>query len=148
MPHMTNATRVGLVLLFVAAVAILSGIWATSFELRAPPFEPRPFPFPDNQVQQDLELFYIIKTIVSSVNATLLVFLLITYVGIYQKTQSEFTVGLILFSLVLLLYALVSNPIVQVAFGYRAFGLGPFATLPDLFTLGALIVLLYLTIRY
>jgi hypothetical protein len=50
--------------------------------------------------------------------------------------------------MVLLLYAMVSNPIVQVAFGYRAFGLGPFAMLPDLFSLAALAVLLYLTIKY
>jgi hypothetical protein len=34
------------------------------------------------------------------------------------------------------------------AFGFRAFGLGPFAMLPDLFTFGALVVLLYLSIKY
>jgi len=79
---------------------------------------------------------------------TLLIFLLITYISIYKKTQSEFTVGLIIFSMVLLLYALVSNPIIQVAFGFRAVGLGPFAMLPDLLSLIALSVLLYLTIKY
>jgi hypothetical protein len=55
--------------------------------------------------------------------------------------------GLILFSVVLLFYALASDPIVQVAFGYRAFGLGPFAMLPDLFSLIGLTVLLYLTLK-
>jgi len=34
------------------------------------------------------------------------------------------------------------------AFGFRPFGLGPFALLPDLFTFGALAVLLYLSIKY
>jgi hypothetical protein len=34
------------------------------------------------------------------------------------------------------------------AFGFRPFGLGPFAMLPDLFTLGALAVLLYLSVKY
>jgi hypothetical protein len=139
----------GLMLLVLAAVAIASGFWATSYEQRVPPFEPRPWPpFPTERMSQDLELFYTIKTIVSSVNMTLLVFLLVTYFSIYRKTRSEFTVGLIVFSMVLLLYAMVSNPIVQVAFGYRAFGLGPFAMLPDLFSLAALAVLLYLTIKY
>jgi hypothetical protein len=52
------------------------------------------------------------------------------------------------FSLVLLLYALSSNPLLQWVFGFRAFGLGPFAMLPDLFTFVALAVLLYLTFRY
>jgi hypothetical protein len=145
--HMNSNTKIGLMLLVLAAVAIVSGYWATSYEPRTPPFEPRPWPFPTQRIEEDLELFYTIKTIVSSVNVTILVFLLITYFNIYRKTQSEFTAGLILFSMVLLLYAMVSNPIVQVAFGYRAFGLGPFAMLPDLFSLIALTVLLYLTLK-
>jgi hypothetical protein len=146
--HMNSNTKIGLMLLVLAAVAIVSGYWAVSYEPRAPPFEPRPWPsFPTPRMEEDLELFYTIKTIVSSVNVTILVFLLITYFNIYRKTQSEFTAGLILFSMVLLLYAMVSNPIVQVAFGYRAFGLGPFAMLPDLFSLIALTVLLYLTLK-
>jgi hypothetical protein len=33
-------------------------------------------------------------------------------------------------------------------FGFRPFGLGPFAMLPDIFTCIALSVLLYLTIKY
>jgi hypothetical protein len=147
--RMTSNAKIGLMLLVLAAVAIVSGFWATSYEQRAPPFEPRPWPpFPTERMREDLELFYTIKTIVSSVNMTLLAFLLVTYIGIYRKTRSEFTVGLIVFSMVLLLYAMVSNPIVQVAFGYRAFGLGPFAMLPDLFSLIALAVLLYLTLKY
>lgn len=146
--RMTSNAKIGLVLLVLAAVAIASGLWATSYEQRAPPFEPRPWPpFPPEGMLEDLELFYTIKTIVSSVNVTLLVILLVTYIGIYRKTRSEFTVGLILFSVVLFLYAMASNPIVQVAFGYRAFGLGPFAMLPDIFSLIALTVLLYLTFK-
>jgi hypothetical protein len=145
---MTSNVKIGLMLLVVAVVAIVSGFWATSYEQRAP-FEPRPWPpFPTERRLEDLELFYTIKTIVSSVNVTLLVFLLATYMGIYRKTRSEFTVGLIVFSIVLLLYAFVSIPIVHDAFGYRAFGLGPFAMLPDVFALIALAVLLYLTIKY
>jgi hypothetical protein len=118
-------------------------------------FEPRPVPFDtfhfevDNYYSYmgDIELFYKIKTILSSINATLLVFLLATYVDMYKKIQSEFTFGLIIFSLTLLLYALSSNPLLQWLFGYRAFGLGPFAMLPDLFTTLALAVLLYLTMK-
>jgi len=96
----------------------------------------------------DIELFYTAKTVVSTVNATLLVFLLITYIDIYRKTQSEFTIGLIIFSMVLLLYALASNPLIHWIFGFRALGLGPFAMLPDLFTCIALAVLIYLTFKY
>lgn len=116
-------------------------------------FEPRQLPSDRidfgrySSFMGDLELFYKVKTILSSINATLLVFLLATYVDMYKKLKSEFTIGLILFSLTLLLYALTSNPLLQWLFGYQAFGLGPFAMLPDLFTTLALAVLLYLTMK-
>ena len=95
----------------------------------------------------DIELFYKVKTILSTINATLVVFLLATYVDIYKKLRSEFTIGLIIFSLTLFFYALSSNPLLQGLFGYRAFGLGPFAMLPDMFTTLALGVLMYLTLK-
>ncbi len=96
----------------------------------------------------DIELFYTIKTVVSTINLTLVIILLLTYIDIYRKTKSDFTVGLIIFSIILLLYTLASNPIMQWTFGFRAFGLGPFAMLPDLFTCIALLVLLYLSVKY
>jgi len=96
----------------------------------------------------DIEFFYTVQTVVSTINVTLLIFLLITYIDMYVKTKSEFTIGLIIFSMVLLLYALTTNPLVHWIFGFRAFGLGPFAMLPDLFTCVALGVLLYLTVKY
>ena len=79
---------------------------------------------------------------------TLLIFLLITYIGIYREVKSEFTIGLIIFTMVLFFYAFTSNPMVHWVFGFRAFGLGPFAMLPNLFTCVALAVLLYLTLKY
>jgi hypothetical protein len=118
------------------------------------PSPPSPFDYRQSSYTEmmasyyaDLELYYTVKTILSTINATILLFLLATYVDMYKKLQSEFTIGLIIFSLVLLLYALTSNPLVQWLFGFRAFGLGPFAMLPDLFTTLALAVLLYLTMK-
>ena len=96
----------------------------------------------------DIEFFYTAKAVVSTINVTLLLFLLVTYIDIYTKTKSDFTIGLIIFSMVLLFYALVSNPLVHWVFGFRAFGLGPFALLPDLFSCLASAVLLYLTLKY
>ena len=96
---------------------------------------------------EDIELFYIAKTVLSTINATILIFLLVTYVDMYRKLKSEFTIGLILFSLILLLYALTSNPLMQRLFGFWGFGLGPFAMLPDLCTTLALAVLVYLTMK-
>ena len=75
-------------------------------------------------------------------------YLLTTYVDIYRKTKSQFTLGLILFSLVFLLRTLTANPLFMSIFGFMAFGLGPFALLPDLFEFLALTVLLYLSVKY
>jgi hypothetical protein len=79
---------------------------------------------------------------------TLSVVLLVLYINIYLKTRSEFTIGLIIFSAVLLLHAFVSIPLLHGAFGFYEAGLGPFAVLPDVFTCAALIVLLYLSFKY
>jgi len=139
---MKNGINIWALLAGLAAVAILSAFWATYMAWT--PFSPRVPPVPYSE-PWDLELFYIIKTVVSTVNVTILIFLLAIYVGIFRKTRSEFTIGLMIFSLVLLLNALSSNPFVIWAFGFKLFGLGPFAMLPDIFTLAALSVLLYLS---
>ena len=46
--------------------------------------------------------------------------------------RSEFTVGLTIVSLILLLYVLSSNPLLESIFRFRAFSLSSFAILPDL----------------
>ena len=105
-------------------------------------------PSSQHEIPEDIEFFYTAETVVSTINVTLSIFLLLTYVSIYLKTRSEFTIGLTIFSAVFLMNALASNPFIIRAFGFRPIGLGPFALLPDLFTLGALAVLLYLSVKY
>jgi len=148
MKHCMNKNvRIWLVLATLIVVAILAALWTTS-TFWFPSYHWEPHRRPPYDILGDIELFYTIKTVVSTINVTLLIFLLLIYVSIYRKTRSEFTIGLIIFSAVFLLNALASNPLVIWAFGFRAFGLGPFAMLPDLFTFGALVVLLYLSIKY
>jgi hypothetical protein len=146
---MNKSMRIWLILATLIVVAILAAIWALSttfwFPIPGYPWQPRPRP-PEN-IPGDIEFFYTAKTVFSTVNVTLSIILLLTYVSIYRKTRSEFTIGLIIFSAVFLLNALASNPLVIWIFGFRPFGLGPFALLPDLFTCGALIILLYLSLK-
>ncbi len=144
---MNKNVRTGLILGTIIVVAIVAALWATSRIWFSPfPFERRPPP--RMNIPGDIELYYTAKAVVSSINVTLSIFLLFIYVSIYRKTRSEFTIGLIIFSTVILLNALASNPLVIWAFGFQAFGLGPFALLPDLFTLAALTVLMYLSVKY
>jgi len=145
--RMNRNMIIWLLLPTLIVVAILSALWATStFWFPRYPWEPRLRP-PEN-IPGDIEFFYTAKTVISTINVTLLIFLLLTYISIYIKTRSEFTIGLVIFSMIFLLNALASNPLMIWTFGFRPFGLGPFALLPDLFTLGALVVLLYLSAKY
>jgi hypothetical protein len=146
-PHMNRNLRTWLVIAMLILVAALAALWAT-FTFWLPPFPWGHRLPPSHYIPEDLEFFYTMEAIVSTINVTLSVFLLLTYLSIYRKTRSEFTIGLTIFSLVFLLNALASNPLVIWSFGFRPLGLGPFALLPDLFTFGALAVLLYLSFKY
>jgi len=154
MKHDMNAnpnTRIWLILVALVVVVlagILAALWAVSTFFV--PFSPFEHPQPPYYVPNpwDFEFFYTAQTVVSTINVTLAVLLLLIYVSIYRKTRSEFTIGLIIFSTVFLLNAIASDPLIVRAFGYRPIGLGPFALLPALFTFGALIVLLYLSAKY
>lgn len=143
---MDKSLRIWLILATVIVVAVLAASWAASGVWFINPFGRRPLP--PGSIPGDIEFYYTAKMVVSTINVTLAVFLMAIYVSIYLKTRSEFTIGLIIFSTVIFLNALVSNPFVIWANGFLLVGLGPFAMLPDIFTFVALIVLLYLSFRY
>ena len=136
--------------LVVLAILVAVALIVAFFGMQYPGPPPAPFGQRPNYppAPGDIELYYTVKVILTTINAALLIFLLAAYLDVYQKIRSPFTIGLMVFSLVLLLYALSSNPLLQRVFGFHAFGLGPFAMLPDLFTFVALAVLLYLTFKY
>jgi hypothetical protein len=149
---MSGSLRNWSVLLVVLiVVALLAALWAT-YNYYPTYIQPY-FPFgraqpPFANISGDWEFFYVAKTVVSTINVSLLVYLLITYAGIYAKTRSQFTIGLMLFSIALLIKDLTASPLVIWAFHYILVGLGPFALIPDLFEFVALMVLFYLSVRY
>jgi hypothetical protein len=134
------------IIVTLIVIAFLAALWA-SYTLPASEFPERQLPAPYN-IRGDFEFFYIMQTVISTVNVVLLIFLLTIYIDVYRKTRSEFTIGLIIFSAVFLVRAITANPLFIRVFGFGAFGLGPFALLPDLFEFVALTVLLYLSIKY
>ena len=134
---MSRSRKPWLILVILVVVALLSGVWATFF------IPPPPIVFP-----ADLLIYRNIKVVIAVVNTTILAILFVTYVSIYRKTKSEFTIGLMIFSGILLLQSITGNPMIYRMFGFLALGLGPFIMLPDLFLFIALSVLLYLTIKY
>jgi hypothetical protein len=145
--QMNNGLRNWIIIVTLVAVAVLAALWALTVVF------PEPFstgsrpPLPEI-IPGDIEIFYVAQTVVSTINVTLLIFLIITYISIYRKTRSEFTIGLLIFSLAFFVRALTANPLVIAAFGFRPVGLGPFALLPDMFEFVALSTLLYLSLKY
>ena len=133
------------ILITLTVVALLAAFWAASTIYS--PFFWRRQPPPGGFIG-DIEFFYIAKTVVSTINIALLAFLILLYADIFRKTRSEFTIGLLIFSVVFLMKDLASNPMVIMAFGFGLYGLGPFALLPDLLEFVALSVLLYLSAKY
>jgi len=141
----SNQKALILLAILISAALILSFVGISYPKAPPPPFSQRPTFVPHSG---DIELYYTINVVVTTVNAALLIFLFSTYLGMYRKVKSDFTLGLMVFSITLLLYAISSNPLAQWPFGFRGFGLGPFTLLPNLFTCAALAVLVYLTFRY
>jgi hypothetical protein len=91
--------------------------------------------------------YYTTQSLISIVSVVLSVFLLVMYADSYKKTRSEFSVALMIFAILLLLSSLASNPALQSAFGFKAFGLGPFAVLSLLFQCIGLGILCVIAVR-
>jgi len=126
-----------------AVLAIIISSYQTS-QANGFPFISRPFRYNAG----DFELYYMVRTVLSTVNIVLTTVLIFNYASIYSKTKSEFTLGLMLFAFMLLIKDITLSPFVIALGGFGIFGLGPFAFLPDLFEMSALLVLFYLSVKY
>lgn len=130
------------IILGLIVIAALAAVWAV-LTLNSP-LTPRP---PPQFNPADLELYYIIRAVLSTVNIAILVFLITTYATLYSKTRSVFTIGLLIFASVFLMKDVLSSPYVIGAFRFQLAGLGPFALIEPLLELLALSVLLYLSLK-
>ena len=147
--QMNRKIGIWFILVGLIAVAILSAVWAilTLNGFGSSVFPQRPVPTPEFNLS-DLAFYYIARTVFSTVNIAILSILTANYATIYYKTRSQFTIGLLIFSIVFLMKDIASSPFVIGAFRYTLSGLGPFALIEPLLELAALSVLLYLSIDY
>jgi hypothetical protein len=139
-----NKSRIVLIAVFVLVLIVVGYLAAVYL-----PFHGRP-PRDDQDMirvpsPEELRMFFMVRGIISTVNAGLVIFLLLTYVQIYVKTRAKFTMGLIIFTIALLLYAATSNPLLHVMFG--PYSPGFFEALPELFTTIAVVIMLYLSMK-
>ncbi len=129
------------VLLAVILGLILFQILLANFTGAEYPFEIPPEHLPA------LTLMLILKTVISFVNMALILLMLAIYLDLYRKIKTNFTAGLLLLIIVLLLNALTSNPLVFLRFGFPVAGIGIGFIIPDLLTTIALTVLFYLSLE-
>ncbi len=127
----------------VVAIVIAAVLGYILAGMILPPLRREPPPIPADI----MAILVSVKTMLSFVNLVLVTSLLLAYIGLYRSIRSKFTSGLMLAVLVLGLYALFSNPLLHVLFGYYIEGLGPFTILPDAFATVALLVLLDLSLE-
>ncbi|MDY6780571.1 MAG: hypothetical protein SV760_08525 [Halobacteria archaeon] len=98
---------------------------------------------PPSDAAEFLEFLVQVKFFISSFNLILLFVLLTKYIRIYWDFKNPFTLSLILFTMALFFYAMTSNPVLPLLFGFRPAGVGPFTFLPDFFSSIAIVILLY-----
>ena len=146
---MNRMKKIGILLIILVVLTAVAAVLLVNYQNNL-----RRNEFPLSQPRRvftnpaDIELFYTVRTVLSTINIVLTIVLMVNYVSIYQKTRSEFSVGLLLFSIMLLIKDVTLSPFVIALGGFGLFGLGPFAFIPDLFEMAALLVLFYLSIKY
>ena len=142
---MKKETLIAVIIIAVIVAGIVGAAVGNSFE------RPDPSEFDRDEfkevVKRDPKPYLIIKGAVSMINLVIAVILISLYIQTYRSVRSEFTLGLIIVMTALLIYALMSNPLMHLLFGFKSFGLGPFLLLPDVFASVAMSILLYLSLK-
>lgn len=146
---MRNRYRVGLVLLSILVIGMAI---SQSVSCLGQPERPRHPPFDWDISPEELErlrallpYFLTVKAVIASLNSVLILSLVVIHINIYRRTGTKFSLGLVLFSTAFLLYTIVANPLVHMLLGFRRIGFGPIFIIPDLFTLLASAILIYLS---
>jgi hypothetical protein len=141
---MDRKTKLGVLTICCVLAIVFIGMFLS---LKLPNFLTKPRGSPPPPTPWDSEWYYSAQTVISIVSIAFSIFLLAMYADSYWKTRSEFSIALTIFAVVLFISSLTSNPALQYAFGFKAFGLGPFAMLPLLFQCIGQMILSYMALR-
>ena len=85
------------------------------------------------------------RILINSVASILIAIVLNTYISIYLKTKSKFSLGLVIIAVSLFIQTLTANPFLLDLFNFRLVGSGLFSLVSSITTLIAIIALLYLS---
>lgn len=99
---------------------------------------------PEGPISEFIQIVIHIELFITTFNLVLLLALTWAYMSLYRDLPNKYSMSLVILSLVLLLYALTSNPFIHFLFGFPPGGeLGPFSFISDVFVGLAIIVLFY-----
>ena len=140
--RMRNRFRAALMLLAVMLISV-SFVWVAQGELSKGDWD---FDMHElERLREELPRVLTIKMIFTTLTSILLIGLIVVHGRVYRETGTRFSLGLVIFSIALILYTLASNPLFHRLVGFRRLGLGPLLMLPDLFMVVAAAILLYLS---
>ena len=140
--RMRNRSRIALTLLAVLLISV-SSVWVAHGELSKGEWD-----FDSDEMERlrrELPRALTIKMAFTTLTSILLIGLIVVHIKVYRETGTRFSLGLVIFSIALILYTLTSNPMLHRLIGFNRIGLGPLLMLPDLFMVVAAAILLYLS---
>ena len=88
-----------------------------------------------------------LHVILSTIEMVLLFSLVIVYVRIYTETRANFSMGILIVLFALLVHSILSYPLTVDQIGPVLLGSGAFFPYPDIFTIIAYTVFLYLSLE-
>jgi hypothetical protein len=142
---MRNRYQVSLALILVLSVA-MTQIYPCLGQPEGPRRPPFDFPPEDwERLRELLPLYFTVKAVIATITSIMLLAIVIMQINIYRNTGARFSLGLVLFSTALLMYTISANPFLHTLVGFRRIGFGPLLIIPDLLTLIASAVLIYLS---
>ena len=142
---MKKRTLIGIYFISVI-LAIISGVILSGLMLEHFTGSEFPFPIPAEYLPA-LKVVMTFKTVISFVNGALILLMLGIYIDLYRKIRTNFTAGLLLLIIVLLMNAMSSNPLIFLRFDGAIFGPSMVLIIPDILSTIALSVLFYLSLE-
>ncbi len=98
------------------------------------------------QFERQIENYITFRIVLSSLNMILYGYILVMYIQLYNETKSNFSMGLMALSSVLLIYSLSSNPLIMgFLHGTEPVWYNVFNSIPDVFASIAAVIMIYLT---
>ena len=98
------------------------------------------------EFERQIENYITFRIILSNLNMVFYGYLLFMYVQLYNETHSKFSMGLVALSSTLLIYSLLSNPLILGFFrGSEHIWFSVFNSLPDIFASVAAVIMIYLS---